>query len=124
MDLLSLKMPSPHTDQRAAGVTVHFVNAERSLDGSSDVRAPEVFKEYTAPPHCFTHVKLPTGCVAMLRPYFLVLIQACCGWHVADGLLLLDTVSIRDINVGIPVKLMSIRREGMRELDERVNESR
>lgn len=38
------------------------------LDGSAAVRAPEVFKEYTAPTHWFTHVKQPTGCVAALRP--------------------------------------------------------
>lgn len=41
------------------------------FDGSAAVRAPEVFKEYTAPPHCFTHVKQPTGCAAKLRPPWL-----------------------------------------------------
>ena len=45
-----------------------FLPARKLFDGSAAVRAPEVFKEYTAPSHCFTHVKQPTGCAAMLGP--------------------------------------------------------
>lgn len=39
------------------------------IDGYAAVRAPDVRRENTALPCCFTHVKQPTGCVAMLRPW-------------------------------------------------------